>query len=277
MGSFETIKTMMLSQKVSMIQRHLIQSTSHKIVIFTVCCVLSASVVCQAAALAADELIKIIEDSLNGKTAAMKIVMTVKTRRTQRTIKMESYSVGKKKSFIKITYPKKDQGITFLKIDNAMWQYVPRIEKTIKIPASMMLQGWMGSDFTNDDLVRESSISDDYYSKIISEDDRYCELELIPKEDAAVVWGKIVMKIDMGVYLPTAVSYYDEEDVLIRVLYYNDIKNFGGRLYPSRWIVDPRTEDKIGHQTILEIDDVVFDEEIDDSYFTKRALKRFSR
>jgi outer membrane lipoprotein-sorting protein len=247
------------------------------IVLYASFYLLSAAVVCHAATLTANEIIKKIEDNLNGKTAAMKIVMTVKTRRTERTIKMESYSVGKEKSFIQITYPQKDQGITFLKVDNAMWQYVPRIEKTIKIPASMMLQSWMGSDFTNDDLVRESSISDDYDGKITKEDDKHYEIELIPKEDAAVVWGRIVMTIDRAIYLPTAVSYYDEDGTLIRALHYEAIKKFGEKLYPSRWVVAPRTEDKIGHQTIIEIDDVVFDEEIDASYFTKRALKRFSR
>ncbi|MCI5132049.1 MAG: outer membrane lipoprotein-sorting protein, partial [Candidatus Electrothrix sp. EH2] len=110
----------------------------------------------------AKEIIKKVEDNLNGKTAEMKITMTVKTKRAERTMKMQSWSVGKDKSFIKILYPGKDKGITFLKMDNSMWQYVPRIEKTIKIPASMMLQSWMGSDFSNDDLVRESSISEDY-------------------------------------------------------------------------------------------------------------------
>ena len=239
--------------------------------------ILSTSVLCHAATPTANEIIKRIEQNLNGKTASMKIVMIVKTRRSERTIKMESYSIGSKKSFIKITYPKKDEGITFLKVDNAMWQYVPRIEKTIKIPASMMLQSWMGSDFTNDDLVRESSISDDYQSKLIKNDNTICEIELIPNEDAAVVWGRIFMIIDKDIYLPTAVSYYDEDDLLIRVLHYSDIKNFGGKLYPSRWLIDPKTEDKAGHQTIMEVDDVVFDEEIDEAYFTKRALKRFSR
>ncbi|MCW5207544.1 outer membrane lipoprotein-sorting protein, partial [Desulfobulbus sp. US2] len=107
----------------------------------------------------AAELIRKVEDNLNGKTATMTLTMVVKTKRAERTMKMQSWAIGKDKSFIKILYPGKDKGITFLKLDNSMWQYVPRIEKTIKIPASMMLQSWMGSDFSNDDLVRESSIS----------------------------------------------------------------------------------------------------------------------
>lgn len=136
------------------------------------------------------DIIRKVEDNLNGKTAVMKISMAVKTKRTQRTMKMESYSIGKEKSFIKILYPGKDKGITFLKIDNTMWQYVPRIEKTIKIPASMMLQSWMGSDFTNDDLVKESSISEDYTTTLLGETKDVYQVELRPTEEAAVVWGK---------------------------------------------------------------------------------------
>lgn len=247
------------------------------ILLYSAISIIIPSVLCQASPLTANEIIKKIEQNLNGKTASMKIVMTVRTARTERTVKMDSYSIGNTKSFIKITYPKKDNGITFLKVDNAMWQYVPRIEKTIKIPASMMLQGWMGSDFTNDDLVRESSISADYQSKILKKDGTIYEIELFPNEDAAVVWGKLVMKIDRAIYLPLEVSYYDENDVLVRVLHYNDIKTFGDKLYPTRWVIDPKTDDKAGHQTIMEIENVVFDEEIDANYFTKRALKRFSQ
>ncbi len=228
-------------------------------------------------ALDADEIIKKIEDNLNGKTAFLKIAMVVKTKRTQRTIKMDSYSVGNEKSFIKITYPKKDRGITFLKVDDQMWQFVPRIEKTIKIPASMMLQSWMGSDFTNDDLVKDSSLSDDYDKKIVRECEKTWDIELLPREEAAVVWGRIVMHVNKALFLPTSVDYYDEDGALIRVLHYNDVKQFGDRLYPSRWVVEPKDEEKAGHETIIEVADAVFDQEISGSYFTKRALKRYSR
>ena len=224
-----------------------------------------------------EQIIQRVEDNLNGKTAIMKISMAVKTKRTQRTMKMESYSVGTKKSFIRIDYPKKDKGITFLKVDNQMWQYVPRIEKIIKIPASMMMQSWMGSDFTNDDLVKESSITDDYYKKIITDDADAITVELLPKEEAAVVWGRINMTVSKELFLPTKVDYFDEDGVLVRILHYEAVKKFGTRNYPSRWRVVPMTDDKKGHQTIIEVEDVIFDTEIKESYFTKRALKRFSR
>jgi outer membrane lipoprotein-sorting protein len=223
------------------------------------------------------DIIKKIEDNLNGKTAFMKFGMHIKTKRSERTMKMDSYSVGNDKMFIKITYPMKDRGITFLKTNNSMWQYVPRIEKIIKIPASMMLQSWMGTDFSNDDLVRESSLSKDYTHLLTSEDDSEFELELIPLEDAPVVWGRIIMIVSKEFFLPTKVQYFDEDNILVRELHYTKVKNFAGRNYPSRWVMEPKTKEKMGRTTIIEIYEAQFDQPIKDSYFTKRALKRFSK
>ncbi len=231
----------------------------------------------QAAAIDPAAIIRQVEDNLNGTTLFMKLTMIVKTKRGERKMKMDSYSIGKNRSFIKITYPGKDRGITFLKIDDAMWQYVPRIEKIIKIPASMMLQSWMGSDFSNDDLVKESSISEDYAVTLTAETDDEYEVLLIPFDDAPVVWGKIIMFVSKKLKLPTTVTYFDEDGLLVRTLHYLEVRQFGDRFYPGRWVMQPETEEKAGHQTIVIIDDAVFDKEISASYFTKRALKRYSR
>lgn len=225
----------------------------------------------------AEDIIKKVEDNLNGKSIDMKISMIVYTQKTKRTMKLQSLSVGKTKSFMKVLYPKKDEGITFLKLDNIMWQYVPKIERIIKIPASMMLQSWMGSDFSNDDLARESSIADDYYQKLLSQDDNSYILELLPKEESTVVWGKVIMNISKQYYLPVKVDYYDEDGELIRILYYKNIKQYGKRFYPSYWEMIPQTEDKKGRKTIMTVDSAIFDKEIKSSYFTKRALKRYSK
>ena len=228
-------------------------------------------------AITTDEIIKKVEDNLNGKTAFINFTMQVYTKKSRRSMSMESYSVGNKKSFIKITYPKKDRGITFLKVDNTMWQYVPRIEKIIKIPASMMLQSWMGSDFTNDDLVRESSINDDYAKKLLKEDTDSYKIELIPHEDSTVVWGKIIMNVSKEFFLPTVVEYFDEDAVLVRTISYEKVKKIDEKFYPTLWKVTPKTKEKKGHKTVIIVEKAKFDKEISDSYFTKRALKRYSR
>ena len=232
---------------------------------------------CRAEEMDIDTLMRKVEESLNGKTAQMELVMRVKTSRLERAIKMESYSVGNEKSFIKITYPRKDAGVTFLKMDKAMWQYVPRIERIIKIPASMMLQSWMGSDFTNDELVRESSISEDYNCELLGEEGGEYLVELIPKEDAPVVWGRLLMRISAEHLLPSEVRYFDELNQPVRVIYYSELKKFGEKTYPTRWVVENQTEEKKGNQTIMEIITAVFDQPVADHYFTKRALKQFSQ
>lgn len=222
-------------------------------------------------------IIKKVEDNLTGDTAFMQFAMEVRTTRSTRTMKMDSWAKGKDKSFIRITYPGKDSGITFLKVDKAMWQYVPRIEKTIKIPASMMLQSWMGSDFTNDDLVRESSISEDYNATLVGEDGEEYFLDLMARPEAPVVWGRIRMHVSKRFFLPTTVRYYDEEEQLVRILEYQEVRSFGRRSYPTRWRMLPQAPDKTGHATEVVIEQAVFDEEIDEAYFSKRALKRFSQ
>lgn len=224
-----------------------------------------------------DAVIKKIEDNLNGKSAKMNIEMIIHTSRTVRTMKLESVSLGTQKSFMKITYPQKDRGITFLKIEHTMWQYVPKIERVIKIPASMMLQSWMGTDFSNDDLVKESSISKDYNSKILSEDSNTYKIEQIPKEESAVVWGKIIMIVSKEFYIPLNVEYYDEDGVLIRVLEYKNIKKISDRFYPTLWEMTPKDEDKKGNKTIIKVNKAIFDEDVDSGYFTKQALKRYSK
>ncbi len=235
-------------------------------------CLLSSSLFADTSA----QIIQQVEDNLNGKSAYMQFTMIVKTARYTRKMRMQSWSEGEKKSFIKVIYPRKDRGITFLKINNHMWQYVPKIEKTIKIPASMMLQSWMGSDFTNDDLAKESSIIEDYTSKLIEQNATTYSIELRPKEDAAVVWGKILMIVSKAHVLPQSVYYYDEDGLLIRILNYQKFKQLSNRIYPTHWEMLPQMADKKDHKTIIIVEEAEFDKDIEASYFSKRALKRYA-
>lgn len=224
-------------------------------------------------AMDANEIIKKMDSLMIGKSSYTKLSMAVETKRTKRTMVMEAWSEGNDKSFIRVLYPQKDKDITFLKIDNAMWQFVPKIEKTIKIPPSMMLQSWMGSDFTNDDMIKESSVVNDYDKKIISENEESWTIELLPKEDAAVVWGKIIMSVHKEYFMPLKVEYFDEEMSLTRELFYSDFKKIQDRNFPSRWEMIPKNEEKKGNKTSIIVEDIKFDIKIDKEMFTKRALK----
>ncbi len=150
-----------------------------------------------AQGLSADEIIKKADEKNRGLSSQGTLTMTVIRPDWTRTITMNSWSKGRDYSMVLITAPAKDKGQVFLKIKTEMWNWVPSIDKTIKIPPSMMLQSWMGSDFTNDDLVKQSSIVVDYTHKLLGKEkvrDQECfKIELIPLPDAAVVWGKVLM------------------------------------------------------------------------------------
>lgn len=226
-------------------------------------------------AFSADDIIKGVEHNIQSDSGYSKITMVVTTSRGERSMQIESWNRGNEKSFIKILYPKQDSGITFLKVDTTMWQYVPKIEKTIKIPSSMMMQSWMGSDFTNDDMAKESSIVKDYKSTLSNEDAKSYTLTLLPKEDAPVVWGKIVMRVQKEHFVPLSAIYYDEDGIEKRTLQYSDIKVLGSRYFPSVMTLIP--SDKNSNKTVVRMEEMNFDIPIDDSRFSMSALKRYSR
>ncbi len=225
----------------------------------------------------AQAIIKKLEKNLRGDYMYSTMRMIVTSKRGTRTVKIESWSKGNDKSFVKILYPKKDKGITFLKIDNQMWQYIPKIERTIKIPPSMMLQSWMGSDFTNDDMVKESSLEEDYHAKILSKSGNAATLELTPKADAAVVWGKIIIDVDLQNAVPLKEVFYDDLMKKVRVMTFSQIEQHGSHKVPMVMELKPLDPNKKKNRTKVILEKVNFDTKIDPSYFTKRALKRYSR
>ncbi len=225
----------------------------------------------------AQDIIKKLEKNLRGDYMYATMQMIVTSKRGQRTVKIESWAKGNDKSFIKILYPKQDQGITFLKVDTQMWQYIPKIERTIKIPASMMLQSWMGSDFTNDDMVKESSLEEDYSAKLLSKNGNVATIELSPKENAAVVWGKIVVEADVQNAVPVEEIFYDDMMQKVRVLTFSKVERHGSHMVPMMMELKPLDPQKKKNSTKVIYEKVDFDAHIDSSYFTKQALKRYSR
>ncbi|WP_304545618.1 outer membrane lipoprotein-sorting protein [Sulfurimonas microaerophilic] len=223
----------------------------------------------------AADIVKKLDENLRGSTIYIELTMKVVSSGHERVIKLENYAQGSEKSFVKITYPPRDRGITFLSLDNQMWQYVPKIERVIKIPPSMMLQKWMGSDISNDDIVKQSSLVEDYNPKIINKKENIVTLQLTPKEDAAVVWGKIDLEIDLNTYTSQKDTYYDEDGKIVRFFIYRDVQKYGKYYIPLYWRVEPY--DKEGQYTEITLQKVQYDIDIPHEYFQKSALKRFSR
>ena len=233
--------------------------------------------------LEAKEIARRAEDTLRSARTEMQAEMTVVSPRlaAPRTVAFRNWDDREgQRSFIRILSPAKDAGTGFLKQERNLWMYVPRVERTMRIPPSMMLQSWMGSDFTNDDLVQESSEIDDYDHRLLGIDPapeghpglRAYVVAYHPHEDAPVVWGRIVAWIETEHGTPLRQDFYDEDGTRLRTMRFGEIRALGVRRVPHLWTMTPL--DKEGHETRIRIHEFGFDVDIPDQIFTKRHLTR---
>jgi len=220
------------------------------------------------------ELVKKIDQIYRSSTSYAEFEMEIITPRWQRTLSLDSWTEGSDKTFFRINEPKKEKGVATLRIENEMWNYLPKTNKVIKIPPSMMMSSWMGSDFTNDDLVKEFTLFEDYSYELIEieggSDDMYY-LNCIPREDLPIVWGNIVIAARKADYIPIWQKYYDEKGNLMREAVYSDIKTFGDRKVPAVMEMIPRNKD--GYKTVIRYLKAEFDIELDKDIFSLRNLR----
>jgi outer membrane lipoprotein-sorting protein len=229
----------------------------------------------------AQELIRRAEDTLRGQTAEMKATMSITTPRWSRAITLRWWDDrGKDRSFIRILEPAKDRGTAFLRQGETFWTYLPRVERVTRVPPSMMLQPWMGSDLTNDDVARESSMSEDYDASAIGVREiagrKAYGIGLAPHDDAPVVWAKIDAWVDAESYAPLLFEYYDEPEPgrfeVLRRMEFSEVRTVKNRAVPHFWRVTPL--DKAGHKTEMRLEELAFDEPLADEIFTERNLKQ---
>ncbi len=224
----------------------------------------------------ATEIITKANDLMRGKSSYSEVTMHIVRPKWERTLSFKAWAMGTKYSLIYITSPAKEKGQVFLKRDKEMWNWIPSIGRTIKIPPSMMMQSWMGSDMTNDDLVKESSIVEDYNHTLTGTEtlDGYeCyKIELTPKEEAAVVWGKIYTWITKKGFLTLKNEFYDEDDFLINTEKLSKIKNVGDRTIPTFFEMIPA--DKPGNKTTMEFTYIKFNIPLQESFFSLQNMKR---
>jgi outer membrane lipoprotein-sorting protein len=222
----------------------------------------------------AKEIITRADAKSRGSYLEQELRMTITRPEWERTLTMKSWSKGTEYSIVLITAPAKEKGQVFLKREKEMWNWIPSIERLIKIPPSMMMQSWMGSDFTNDDLVKESSIVNDYTQSLLGNetiDGATCwKIELVPKPDAPVVWGKVISWVDKN-YNQRKLEYYDEEDALVSTMYLSDIKLMTDREIPTRMEMVPNGEKS--KKTVVEILSSVYDKPIPESNFSIQNMK----
>ncbi len=223
------------------------------------------------------EIIRTADEKFNGeKTSTSIMAMTIVRPTWERTIEFKNWTSGREYALTLITLPAKDKGQSFLKRQNEMWSWNPTISRLIKLPPSMMSQGWMGSDYTNDDILKESSVVNDYDHTIIGEeelDGRIChKIKLVAKEDAAVIWGHQIRWIDKKDFLFLKSELYDEDGYLVRTETGSEIRTMDGRLIPTRIELIPAEEEE--QMTIIEIREIQFNAPLKDSFFSQQNMKR---
>jgi outer membrane lipoprotein-sorting protein len=223
----------------------------------------------------AKEIVNKANEKMRGNTS--QVEMTIRTVRPawSREMDLKAWMKGTDYTMILIQSPSKDKGIVFLKRKKEVWNWMPTLEKTIKLPPSMMSQSWMGTDFTNDDLVKESSIVNDYQHSIIGDttiDNRVCYvIQMIPKPEAAVVWSKLIVCIDKKDFLELHTRFFDEDGKLINIMNAYDIKTMGGRLIPTHFEMIPT--DKKNQKTEMIYKNIQFNKPIEDNFFTTEKMK----
>jgi outer membrane lipoprotein-sorting protein len=223
----------------------------------------------------ASKVVDRAELALWGRTLQADFDMTITTPSWSRTLSLAVWMDRPGKSFLRVVAPAKDYGISSLRLQSEMWNYIPAIERTLKVPPSLMLQPWLGSDFTNDDLVKESSLVDDYTHKLLespaADGTGHYLVEAMPKPQAPVVWGKILYAVGSD-FLPLKQEFFDERGRLVRALTYSEIRKLDGRDVPTRWEMKP--SDKPGKSTVITIKSARYDKPMDDSLFSLRNLTR---
>ncbi len=223
--------------------------------------------------LSVNELLDKVDSLYRSKDSYAQVEMEVVTPHWERTMKLDMWSEGLDKTFIRILTPRKDKGVSTLRLKNEMWNYFPKIDRTIKIPPSMRMGAWMGSDFTNDDLVKETTLREDYSSKMISKasDTNYI-IELTPKESAVSVWDKVIVFIDKLSVLPVKQDFYNERGELVRTMSFKSVKKIGGRVLPT--VMELIPHNKKGQKTVVRYLTAEFDKGVKSSIFTRRNLQK---
>ena len=238
--------------------------------------ILSLTLISALKAQSAKDIIIKADQKWQGLSQISSMEMTIVRPTWERTIAFKGWTKGRDYSLTLITAPAREKGQTFLKRQNEMWTWNPSINRLIKLPAAMMSQGWMGSDFTNDDILKESSIVVDYTHKIIGKEEIngiMChKIELIPTEEAAVVWGKIIKWISIDQTDQIKNEYYDEDEMLVKTDIASDIKLMGDRKIPTRIEVIPA--DKPGNKTIVIITNIKYNVKMDNSFFSQQNMKK---
>ncbi len=221
-----------------------------------------------------DRLLRSYDDLYDSTGTIARVEISIITPKKTRTLRLRLWGKGEDKALIVIDAPPRDAGTATLKVGKNLWNYLPKISRTIRVPPSMMMGSWMGSDLTNDDLVRDSSYEDDYESEVVgrSEDPPGWKVRMNARPDAVGLWNSVEMVFAYDDWLPVMAQFFDRKDRLSRTMRFEDVKVLGGRRIPTLITIVPEREE--GRRTEFRYLDVEFDVELSDDMFSLSRLER---
>lgn len=224
----------------------------------------------------ADQILQKAYDNSEGTSQYAEMTMQVVRPRWQNEISFKFCSMDKDYSMVLISDPAREKGQTYLMVDNEMWMWNPSISRIVKLGPSMMSQGWMNSDYSNDELLNGGSIITDYDKQILGSETvsgKDCwKIELTPKAGTTIIWGKQIVWVSKDKYLILKNEYYDEDDFLVKTHIASDIKIMDGRELPTKFEII--SEDNPDNKTIIKMNVIKFDIDVDASFFTQQNMRK---
>ncbi|MGD2121345.1 MAG: outer membrane lipoprotein-sorting protein [Gemmatimonadota bacterium] len=224
-----------------------------------------------------NQVMDYIDDLYRSQSAYSRMRMTVVRERGTRELEMESWSKGDDDALIVIRSPAREAGAATLRTEEGLWNYAPRADRLIRIPSGLLSESWMGSHFTNDDLMRETSYLDDYDATLSTEERdgvTYLKATLIPKPEAPVVYSELVFLITREDWVPIRSEYYDDGE-LVRAWAFDEIQTISGKKIPMRMTIQP--VDRPEERTVVEYLELELDVPVDSQLFTRQGLRRAAR
>ena len=221
------------------------------------------------------EIMEHVDRLMRGESSHGVATMEVVTEHWERKMTMELWSLGTDYSLVRLRAPAREAGTATLMANDNIWNYLPKVDRTIKIPSSLMGGSWMGSHFTNDDLVKDSQLTEYYHVEIAFDGERdgvtVWVFQLTPKPEVPVVWGHLEFQVRQADYMPLWAKYFDEDGELSRTMEYTEFTEFGGRLVPA--VMNMQPADKPGERTIIRYEELAFDIDVAPSFFSLRTLQ----
>jgi hypothetical protein len=215
------------------------------------------------------------EQVMRGDSNQMKLELSVITPGWGRAYTLNSWMSGRDKTIIRILEPVKQRGEGYLKMKYQLWTYLPKVERTILIPPSSMLQPFLGSDFSYDDLIRASRWDEDYDHHIVGEEEiegaQAVVIDMNPKPEAPIVYGHIKLWLRKRDSVPLKEEFYDERNVLLKTMCFKEIQSKGGHEIPTHWEMVNHLEE--GRRTVVTVLEAQYDLPIDERVFSRRWLK----